>query len=403
MSADSSATEAESNPIQGIESPTLVYTDRAFALMLQHLRTQQLLALDTESDSLYRYHPRVCLIQITARAADDGDRVADYLVDPLRLRDLSALAPLLATSTTEVILHAAENDILTLQRDFGFTFGRIFDTQLAARILGWRQVGLAAILEDKFGIVSDKRMQRTNWGQRPLTPQQIAYAQTDTHYLPALRKLQIDELQAQGRWEEAQEAFAALSQVALRKREPSVRSFWQMKATREVPRAQTGVLEALWQWREQEAQRQDRPPFKILSEPVLTTLAVEQPADRRALRSIHGLSEQQVQRHGSALLQAIAEGRKRPLPPEPEPTLRPEQLLDRRTLARYDRLRRWRTQAAEQRGVEPDIVFSNSVLLEIAQRLPQNMAELEQLAEIGPWKAKTYGPDILRLLNPSAE
>ena len=197
-------------------SPILVYSPKLYAQMLNHLSQQHLVALDTESDSLYRYYPKICLIQLSVSSGgDQNDPVAvvDYLVDPLRLSDLSALGQLLAVPGREVIMHAAENDMLLLYRNFGFTFDQVFDTQLAARILGWKQVGLAAILEAQFGIVSDKRMQRTNWGKRPLMPQQIAYAQMDTHYLPALRGRLIAELQERDRWEEAHEAFNHLSHI----------------------------------------------------------------------------------------------------------------------------------------------------------------------------------------------
>ena len=132
-------------------------------------------------------------------------------------------------------------------RSYGFTFARIFDTQLAARILGWKQVGLAAILEKNFGLVSDKRMQRTDWGKRPLTPQQIAYAVMDTHYLLPLRDQLVDELKASDRWEEAQDAFAMLAAADQSLRQTDERTFWGMRATRDVEREQHGVLEALWQ------------------------------------------------------------------------------------------------------------------------------------------------------------
>ena len=173
-----------------LANPTLIYTQSGLREMCALLRTRPLIALDTESDSLYSYYPKVCLIQISTFAdPDDTDpqRVLDYLVDPLRLTRLDELGELLADPTQEVVMHAAENDIFTLQRDFSFRFHHIFDTQLAARILGWQKVGLAKMLESNFGLISDKRMQRTNWGKRPLTPQQISYAQMDTHYLPALR------------------------------------------------------------------------------------------------------------------------------------------------------------------------------------------------------------------------
>ncbi len=375
--------------------------------MLAHLADQPLLALDTESDSLFSYYPKVCLIQITtytdpdgaARAAAGGDEppVTDYLIDPLRYEDLDGLRELLADPRREVILHAAENDILLLQRSFGFTFPNLFDTQLAARILGWERAGLAALLEEQFGVVSDKRMQRTNWGKRPLTPEQIAYAQMDTHYLPALRARQVAELHARGRWEEAKEAFAQLSTLDYGARPVNPRDFWQMKEARRVPPALTGILEALWLWREQEAQRQDRPPFKIVSNQALVELAERRPTTLAELREVRALGSADIQRYGTAILAALAEGKQRPLPPLPEPTFRPEQMLDRPTLNRYDALRRWRADVAAARGVAPDIVLTNEILLMIAKAQPRSPEELARITGLGPWKLKTYGPDLLRI------
>src|SRR5690242_5748233 len=114
-----------------ITEPILVYNEKTFAQMMNHLSKQAFLALDTESDSLYRYYPRVCLIQIsTVGDAQNHDQppIIDYLVDPLRLDNISPLGLLLANPAIEVIMHAAENDILELQRNFQFTFQRIFDT-----------------------------------------------------------------------------------------------------------------------------------------------------------------------------------------------------------------------------------------------------------------------------------
>ncbi|MFN8486870.1 MAG: HRDC domain-containing protein [Caldilineaceae bacterium] len=385
-----------------IAEPILVYNEKTFAQMLNHLSKQPFLALDTESDSLYRYYPRVCLIQISTFAENQDHAeptIVDYLVDPLRLNDISPLGLFLANSAIEVIMHAAENDILELQRNFQFTFQHIFDTQLAARILGWPHAGLAAILEEQFGIISDKRMQRTNWGKRPLTPQQITYAQMDTHFLPALRAILAEQLKATERWEEAQDAFALLSKLDYQQYSNHKRAFWQMKITKEVPRDATGVLEALWEWRERVAQTENWPPFKILNDEVLGALAVQQPQTLGELKQVGRLNEQQSTRYGKTLLNAIADGRQRPLPAPPEAKLRPEQLLDKPALNRYEALRRWRAKVAEERGVALDIIFNNSTLVELAQRLPRNQAEILEIPEIGPWKAQTYGPDLLAMLH----
>ncbi len=383
------------------ENPILVYSRNHFAQMMGHLGRQPMVALDTESDSLYRYYPKVCLIQLTTSADDAGDNplaVVDYLVDPLRSEEVPTLAVLLADPAIEKVIHAAENDMLVLQRAYGFTFQNIFDTQLAARILGWKRLGLASILEENFGVISDKRMQRTDWGKRPLTPQQIAYAQMDTHYLLALRQRLADELHERGRWEEAKEAFEQLSRLQYTPREESTRTFWQMKGVRDLPREHTGVLAALWQWREHEAQRRDRPPFKILNDEALLTLASQRPTERQGLRRIRGLSDQQIANYGQVLLRTIASGAEQPLPRLPAHTARGDHLPDAATQRRFDALRQWRSEVAAKRDVTPDIILTNETLMEIAQRQPQSEADLLQIDAIGPWKAATYGPAILSRL-----
>ncbi|MBW7882971.1 MAG: HRDC domain-containing protein [Caldilineaceae bacterium] len=386
---------------QNGSNPTLIYTPKALNQLVAHLRRQSLLALDTESDSLYSYYSKVCLIQISVCDGSDAAHpsdIVDYLVDPLRLNDLSPLGALFSTPGLEVVMHAADNDMLMLYRHFGFTFSRIFDTQLAARILGWKHVGLAAILEERFGIVSDKRMQRTNWGKRPLMPQQIAYAQMDTHYLLPLRALLIDELKAKQRWEEAQDAFQHLVDIDFAARPVEERTFWNMKVVKEVPREHHGILEALWHWREDEARHQDRPPFKIMNDSVLAALATRLPANENDMRSIHGLSDHQVRRYGSALLHTLRDGRRRRLPSLPENDSRPEHMLEKTALARFDALRKWRSDKARTRGVTADIVLTNATLLAIAQRNPQTLADLEGIPDMGPWKLRTYGPEILATL-----
>lgn len=387
-----------------IENPILVYNRKTLAQMMAHLSQQSTIALDTESDSLFRYYPKVCLIQISTYAdVSNTGPVVDYLVDPLRGDDISPLALVLENAAIEKIIHAAENDILLLQRNFRFTFQNVFDTQLAARILGWKRLGLAAILEEHFGVISDKRMQRTDWGQRPLTPQQLAYAQVDTHYLLALRTLLAEQLEHTARWEEAQEAFAQLSQLRYDQRAEVERSFWQMKGVRDVPRDALGVLESLWQWRESEAQRRNRPPFKVMNDELLVKLALRRPVKLEELFQMAGVSAQQINGYGPALLQAIAAGSKRPPSSPPRARPRLEETLDPVVTQRFEALRRWRTGIAEARGVTPDIIFTNEILIEIAQRAPQSEADLLAIPAIGPWKARNYGPEVLKIVQNETE
>lgn len=400
MSRNPQVAEATLDPVAQpvVNAPILVNKVATFHKMLDHLQGQPLIALDTESNSLFRYYPKVCLIQLTTFAdaqQPDPAQVIDYLVDPLALKQLQALGERLKDPQVEVIMHAADNDILILQRDFDFQFHTLFDTQLAARVLGWKQVGLAAMLQSHFGVVSDKRMQRTDWGRRPLTPEQIVYAQMDTHFLLALRARMIEELKVVDRWEEAQEAFTMLRLIDYNERETTERSFWQMRQTRDLPRTEHGLLEALWQWREAEAQRRDRPPFKIATDQTLVALAMARPQAIQELAQVDGLGTKQIQQYGKALLAAIADGQNRPMP---EPPTHDRQELEKVVQRRYDALRQWRTNVAERRGVTPEIIFSNSILLSLAQRMPRSEAEILEIPEIGPWKAKTYSEAILKTL-----
>ena len=386
-----------------IAPPTLVQSDREYNRFLEHISGQPWLALDTESDSLFRYTPRVCLIQVTVPAekgstkgsAENG-AVVDFLVDPLRTLDLSDLGKVLADDTTEIILHAAENDILTLQRDLDFQIRRLFDTQLAARILGRQGIGLAKVLQDEFNVESDKRMQRTNWGQRPLTQQQMTYAQIDTHYLPALRVRQAGLLQKAGRWEEAEAAFRMLELVEYRPPEP--RTVWQMKQIRSVPANDMGVLKAVWDWREKFSRHAERPPFKVLGEDSMVAIAQRRPQSLDALREIPGLSVRQVERFGKELLAAVRLGEEQPVPKRPSPARKAETVLTAEGRKRYEHLRQWRTKTAAARGVDPDIVFSNETLIQITAGKPTSVAALQEIPSVGRWKAQAYGPALLELL-----
>jgi len=162
-------------------NPVWIDTPKGLNQLITTLTNQKVIAVDTESDSLYSYFEKVCLIQFSTSQTD-------YLLDPLNV-DIAPLADLFADPSIEKIFHAAEYDILSLKRDYNFTFVNLFDTMLAARILGWKRYGLGSILEEQFEVKLDKRFQRYNWGQRPLSRQALDYARLDTHYLLRLQNV----------------------------------------------------------------------------------------------------------------------------------------------------------------------------------------------------------------------
>src|SRR5262249_51288385 len=183
------------------------------------LRGRRAVALDTESDSLHHHREKVCLLQV-------GLEEGGWLVDPLAVRDLSPLSPLLADPATVKVLHGADYDVTTLKRDFGFAFEGLFDTMIAARFLGLPEIGLQALLRTEFGIGLTKESQKDDWSRRPLTPTQEAYALADVTHLIALYERLAARLQAAGRLEWAREESAAVAalEAARRGRDPEA---WQ--------------------------------------------------------------------------------------------------------------------------------------------------------------------------------
>jgi len=356
--------------------------------MLRRLATEPCVAVDTESNSLYAYQERVCLLQVSIPGAD-------FLVDPLASLVLSEMRSIFADPSIEKVLHACEYDVICLRRDFGFQLTNLFDTMWAARILGWPRVGLADILKERFAAALDKRWQRYNWGKRPLPADALSYAQLDTHYLLRLRDMQMKELQKLDRFEEAQEVFADLarSEAAPRDEASVGNSFWRVKGAYDLEPAGRAVLRELYLYREGEARRLDRPPFKVIGDRTLVALAESRPTRLEHLRQVPGMTEVQIERHGRRVLHAVARGRQA-RPPQPPP----HSGLDPAVADRYERLREWRKGAAARRGVDTDVVIGNAALMALARRNPRDLAALEGIDGLGPWRRRIYGNAILEVL-----
>ncbi len=369
-----------------LPAPVLVDTPAAFATLLHALDSETRLALDTESDSLYRYFYKVRLIQISTASTD-------YLVDPVRLHDLQPLQRLLADPAIEKVFHASENDIILLKRDFGFSFENIFDTMLAARILGRRGVGLAALLREHFGIELDKRVQLTDWGRRPLTEQQLSYARLDSHYLLPLRDLLADELHRMRRWREAQEAFADLPDLVYVEKPFDPDGFWRSKEVRDLRPVEIAIFRELYLWREQQARALDQPPFKVLTDQALLQLSLEQP---RSLGHLP-LKPHLATRFGPGILEAIARGQVAPAPQPPTRRTNGEGRPDPAITARYDRLRDWRAKRAAERGVDLDVILNNETLMAVARACPTDLDALAALGLLRSWKLAEYGPELIEI------
>ncbi|MEO6214107.1 MAG: HRDC domain-containing protein [Vicinamibacterales bacterium] len=371
--------------------PILVADQDGLARLVRALAAHPVVAVDTESNSLHAYRERVCLIQFSTPAGD-------YIVDPITLPALSSLAPLFASSDQQKVFHAAEYDLICLRRDYQFEFTNIFDTMSAARTLGWPGVGLATILDTRFGVTLNKKYQRADWKHRPLTPEQLDYARLDTHYLVALRNLQLQALTDSGHWPEAHEEFERIASLRSDSniRGPDPMAFWRLKGARDLAPAHAAILQALFAYREQEAERMDRPVFKVMGEETLLELARRAPRHAEDLQGLPGMTPQQTRRHARGVLRAIEHGRHAPAPSAPQVDRESDDVRDR-----YDRLHSWRKDRARARGVESDVILPRAALWDLARRPPGTHSELAQITDFGPWRREAYGEEILALLSRS--
>lgn len=372
---------------ESLPNPILITRQPALKRMAERLSNEPILAVDTESNSLFAFQEQVCLIQFSTPKDD-------YLVDPLALGDLTALESVFADPEIEKVFHAAEYDLISLKRDYRFEFNNIFDTMVAARILGWEEIGLGSILKSEFDVELNKRYQRANWGRRPLPPEMLAYARLDTHYLIPLRYRLMAELKARERWPLAEEDFNRLRFVNGRDPQDLPEPCWRVRGAYDLNPQRATVLLELCRYRIQVAKSIDRPVFKVLGDRTLLAIAEALPRSLDELRALPELSEKQFQRNGHALWQAVerglqAEPIRPPRPPRP----------DENFLARIEALRSWRKRTARQMQVKSDVILPRDVMHSIAAHDPTHHEELGDLMRQVPWRYERFGDQILATLS----
>ncbi|OOG22946.1 ribonuclease D [Thioalkalivibrio denitrificans] len=278
----------------------------------QELTGASWIALDTEFIREKTYYPQLCLIQLATDSAL-------ACIDPLALGDLGPLEPLLLDASVTKVVHAAHQDLEILYLKTGAVPAPVFDTQVAAGLLGYGdQIGYARLVETVLGRSLEKGHARTDWSLRPLEAEQLAYAADDVRYLAEAYPIIVRELERLGRLDWLEEDFRALSDPA--RYEPDPEGAWQrVKGTQHLKGRQLAVLKHLAAWRERQAMRSDRPRRWILSDDVLLELARRQPTDLRGLGKVRGLEERTFKRLGEELLSLIREGTA--LPKEQWPVL----------------------------------------------------------------------------------
>ncbi|MGH7668692.1 MAG: ribonuclease D [Gemmatimonadaceae bacterium] len=374
------------------QAPLFLDTPESTVRFLREISTARELAIDTEGASFHRFVDRIYLLQISTR-----ERSA--IVDPLAVPRLDDLGALMEREDVEVVFHDADYDLRLLRQDYGWDVVRIFDTRVAAQLLGIRAFGLAALLERYFGVKLEKKYQRADWSLRPLTPGMLDYAAQDTLHLLPLRDRMRDDLERAGRLAWAQEEFVIEQKVRWAPDEEGL-AFLRIKGTRDLDRRELAVFRELVRWRDGVAAELDRATFRVIGNEPLLELARRQPTERQELTQVKGMPRGISEQRSGAILEAIARGR---TVPDAE-------------LPRFPKSRRWehdpdfdvRTSAlktardaiAQRLDLDPGVLCAKDRIEAVARRNPRTLSELEEVTELRRWQREVLGEAFLAALEP---
>lgn len=277
---------------------SLVASQTALEALVEELRPEPVLALDSESNSFHVYRERVCLLQISTRRHD-------FIVDPFSV-DPRPLGAILCDGR-EMVLHGADYDVRCLRREYGWRFPCLFDTMIAARRLGRPGLGLAALVETRFGVRLSKSFQRSDWGRRPLGDEQLKYASLDTHFLLDLFDELKEGLERSGQFEAARREFERISLAEPRERSFDPEGWRRMRGAGQLQPAGRSVLRSLWIFRENKARALDRPPFKVLGDEAMLEVARNLPRTSAELGQMRGVTPHLLRKLGEEILKSVAE------------------------------------------------------------------------------------------------
>jgi len=363
-----------------------------FAEVLDRLRSELLVAVDTEAASFHRHLDRVYLLQLSSRTET-------WLVDPLAVAGLAGFGSLLGDPGIEFVFHDADYDLRLLGHEFGFRAARLFDTRVAAQFLNEPGIGLAALLEKHFGVRLDKQFQRADWSIRPLRPEMLEYAATDTRFLPALRDLLRGQLAERGRLGWVEEECELLTRVRWPEPEPVEIQALAVKGARGLSPRGLAVFRELFVWRTRTAELLDRAAFRILGNEAMFALAEHPPADLAGLGRVRGVGRDLAERRGEDILAAIGRGLALPEADLPRYSRSPRYRHDPQFENRLERLKAARGALAARHELAPGVLGPNWLLEAIARAGPTDKESLATIPGIRRWQVQEFGEDFLLAVN----
>jgi len=365
-------------------------TDDTVAKFLAGIGGTPLLALDTEGASFHRFVDRIYLLQLSTRDAH-------AIIDPLSITPPATLGALLEAPNVEVVFHDADYDLRLLHQDYGWHVRHIFDTRVAAQLLGIKAFGLAALLEQYFGVKLDKKHQRADWSMRPLTAGMLEYAAQDTLHLLQLRDALKDQLERKGRWSWAQEEFERLEGTKWAPEDPGD-AFLRIKGARDLTRRELAVLREVTRWRDATAASLDRATFRVVANDVLLEISRAHPVSTEALAAIKGMPRGMVDRAGRDVLDAVRRGLVVPDADLPRFPRSARWDKDPAFDDKVSRLKAVRDAAAARLDLDPGVLGSRERLEAVARLVPRSVEDLAAIPELRRWQIAEMGEAFVKAL-----
>jgi ribonuclease D len=348
-------------------------------------------AVDTEGASFHRFVDRIYLLQMSTR-----DLTA--VLDPLAIGKPAALGRILESPQIEKVFHDADYDLRLIHQDYGLHTRHIFDTRVAAQLLGIRAFGLAALLERSFGFKLDKKHQRADWSMRPLPKDMLDYASQDTMYLLELRDRLAGELEAAGRWSWAKEEFERAEGTRWESPDGEDNAYMRVKGARDLDRRQLAIFRELVRFRDGIARELDRATFRVAGNEALFAVAREAPHTIEALSAIKGVPRGIAERRGGEMLAAVRRGLEVPDDALPRFPRTPRWDRDADFDNRVNALRAAREEAAQRLDLDPGFLAAREKLETIARKRPKTLEELAEIPDLRRWQVEVLGPAFLRAM-----
>jgi ribonuclease D len=354
------------------------------------------IGLDCEAAGFHRYSDRLCLLQVSTERAT-------YVIDPLAFDAAALLRGPLEDPKVTIVMHGADFDLRLLRRDLGVQLRGLFDTQIAAQLLGGETLGLAGLLEARLGVRLSKKYQRADWAERPLSEGMLEYAADDTRYLMSLADQLRDELVAAGRLSWAEEEWRALEVAAGgpvdagEPEDPVVR----IKGARHLSARQVTALREALAWRDEIARTRDRALFRVIAEEPLVEAVAAWPKTVAELTSIKGFPPRLAEEEGAGLVRRLARVAglaDHELEPYPRGPRRGPGRTTPEMEALAEKLKSVRNRKADELGLPRGTLLSNGVILEIARTMPRSIEALQAVDGMRRWKVELLGNDLLAVI-----